>query len=95
MVIGYVPIYSKNGQRGYFDYCGCIFPEGIGNDDTIPFNNEDVANVLFKGYKSPEFNNFSELVKKQVKTLQLPRLSMVSHDTEDPVKKLLKERGMA
>ncbi len=34
-----------------FDYCGCMYPEGIIRSDTIcVFNHSEIKKVLFKGY---------------------------------------------
>ena len=36
-----------------WDYVACMYPEGnIGDEYTIFFDNEDIANVLFKGFQT-------------------------------------------
>ncbi|HEO6893275.1 TPA: DUF4176 domain-containing protein, partial [Streptococcus agalactiae] len=40
----------NEGQLGYFDYSGCIFPISIVGNETYFFNLEDIDKVLFEGY---------------------------------------------
>lgn len=46
-----------------FDYLGCLYPEGIINADmNFLFNNEDINEIVHKGYSDDEDENFkSEL----------------------------------
>ncbi|KLL41162.1 hypothetical protein WA03_00370 [Streptococcus agalactiae] len=45
-----VYIHDNEGQLGYFDYSGCIFPISIVGNETYFFNLEDIDKVLFEGY---------------------------------------------
>ena len=46
-----------------FDYLGCLYPEGIINADmNFLFNNQDINEIVHKGYSDEEDENFkSEL----------------------------------
>ena len=48
----------------FYDYVGFPYPEGFINKETnLLFNNEDISEVLYTGYKDEYF----ALVEKQVK----------------------------
>lgn len=38
----------------YFDYAGCIYPEGLIMDQMMYFNHEDIAKEVFCGYSDEE-----------------------------------------
>lgn len=47
-----------------YDYIGVLWPEGnIGEDTQFLFNQTDVDEVLFKGYDTPEREEFLEELK--------------------------------
>ncbi|EPU19824.1 hypothetical protein SAG0135_00015 [Streptococcus agalactiae LMG 14609] len=50
MITSRFPLYDNEGQLGYFDYSGCIFPISIVGNETYFFNLEDIDKVLFEGY---------------------------------------------
>lgn len=99
MITAYAPIYKFNDKEGYFDYRGCIFPVGVGAYKPVHFNTEDIDKVLFKGYESGEFSKFNDTLNARMKDLGLPKLKIDDtnqpDEEQDPLKKLLKERGMA
>ena len=35
---------------GFFDYGGCLYPQGIVGDQIMYFNHSDIAKVVFEGY---------------------------------------------
>lgn len=38
----------------YFDYGGCIYPEGLTGDQILYFNHKDIAKVIHEGYKDDD-----------------------------------------
>ncbi|MGN0384149.1 MAG: DUF4176 domain-containing protein [Eubacterium sp.] len=48
----------------YFDYGGCLYPEGVVNDQIMYFNHEDIDKVLFEGYS----NEYDRRLKKNLST---------------------------
>ena len=50
MITGF-SVSSPDYPNHLFDYCGCMYPEGIIRSDTIcVFNHSEIKKVLFKGY---------------------------------------------
>ena len=50
---------KPNDLDVYFDYLGCIYPEGmISEHDNYVFNNEQISEVCYKGLVDDEENNF-------------------------------------
>lgn len=70
MINGYTPVESKNKDRVY-DYCGCIYPEGvISTDQTILFDHNDIEEVLTLGFVCEEQEKLNqklhELLSKEM-----------------------------
>lgn len=58
MIIGY---YMKTPEKPdkIYDYCGCVFPEGVLRSDvTCVFNHDQIKEVCFIGFKNEESNTF-------------------------------------
>lgn len=43
-------------EQSFFDYGGCMYPEGLVGDQVMYFNNEDIDQVVFEGYHDDENN---------------------------------------
>ncbi|MGG5341620.1 DUF4176 domain-containing protein [Enterococcus sp. AZ192] len=54
MITSRFPLYNNEGDIGYFDYAGCFYPQGQFNEGNYFFNQEDIKEILFKGYESPQ-----------------------------------------
>lgn len=68
MIIGYLQV---TGDKKTFDYAGVIWPEGaLSSDKTLLFNQEDISQIFFDGYKNDEqkifFEKINELLKSNV-----------------------------
>ena len=50
MIISRAIAMKLDGKNVYFEYGGCTYPEGLLGDAVAYFNNEDVAEVLVRGY---------------------------------------------
>lgn len=67
MITGFLAQDKKKNNRTY-DYCGCLFPEGIiSSNRMLIFNHEDIKNVLSLGYSDSEWLSYEETLKKYVK----------------------------
>lgn len=42
---------EDTGEDVYFDYMGAAYPEGIDPDNAIFFNQDNIDEVIFKGYE--------------------------------------------
>lgn len=63
MVTGIKPM-LKNEPDKVYDYIGVTYPEGfIGGDSNFLFNEEDINDIIFRGYDNPERTEFIELIE--------------------------------
>ncbi|MBE6001691.1 MAG: DUF4176 domain-containing protein [Eubacteriales bacterium] len=76
MIIGRVPLMNNNGLIGYFDYAGCLIPEGLNGQQSFFFNHEDVDQVYQRGYEGPEEDEYLRQYEKAMETVQYPRLHL-------------------
>ena len=51
MIVGYLPV---GDDDKVFDYCGCVFPEGIMENCYCLFDEENIRKVYFEGCKNKE-----------------------------------------
>ncbi|MDR2896650.1 MAG: DUF4176 domain-containing protein [Propionibacteriaceae bacterium] len=42
------------GETRVFDYGGCVYPEGLVGDQLGYFNHEDIARVVFEGFRDED-----------------------------------------
>ena len=50
MITGYSQIDLEKKDKMY-DYCGCLYPEGMMDDTKLLFNREDIKEIYFEGYR--------------------------------------------
>lgn len=91
MIIGYCMRTPEKPNKLY-DYCGCIFPEGVLRSDvTCVFNHNQIKEICFSGYQNEESNKFIDRVvalttqeekAKQEPTQSEPRFQIESLETE-------------
>jgi len=54
-----------------YDYIGVLYPEGsLGNGTNILFNHDNIEEVIFKGYESPERDDFIALLNETYEKLK-------------------------
>lgn len=41
---------------GFFDYGGCVYPQGIIGDHILYFNHKDIVKVVFSGYSDQRYS---------------------------------------
>lgn len=89
MVIGYC-MKTPEKPNQIYDYCGCVFPEGVLRSDvTCVFNHEQIKEICFSGFQNDESNKFLDRVltlttqeDKKEETQEEPRFQMESLETE-------------
>ena len=58
-------------QSKTFDYCGCMYPEGVlASDKNLLFNHEQIESVYYMGYMTDEEKTFKTKLNDLIKTLQ-------------------------
>ena len=82
MVIARGSLYNNNGTIGYFDYMACPYPGGYMGGDVFFFNQEDVKEILFRGYHEKMEDQFRALYREQIKKTEYKRLHIVYGDMD-------------
>lgn len=63
MVFGIKQTNDENNQE--YDYIGVLYPEGnLGGDYQYLFNQEDIEEVIFKGFEDDERGTFLDALQK-------------------------------
>ncbi len=71
MINGFCSIPNDNNHKLY-DYCGCIYPEGVIDSNKVClFNKEQIQEVLFKGYENEEEEKFKNELNETIKNIEL------------------------
>ena len=76
MIINRYPLYNNYGVIGYFDYSGCVYPNGSLDNQAYFFNEENIAKVWFKGYIDESEELLQQKFKKETDNINYPRLSL-------------------
>lgn len=67
MIINRGPIIEENDEKRMFDYSGCIYPQGFHAEHTYFFNEENIDEVVFEGYRDSEEDRFLKLYNDALK----------------------------
>lgn len=76
MVLNRAPLYNKGGVIGYFDYSACIYPAGKVEEQVYFFNNENIEEVYFEGYKDEQEDKFQEQYEEKMKDINYPKFTI-------------------
>jgi len=61
MVLNRGTIIDQEGEHTMFDYAGCFYPQGLTPDEIFYFNEENIDEVVFKGYTDNEEERYQKL----------------------------------
>ena len=61
MILNRGPIIEQNGEQTLFDYSGCFYPQGIDPENVFYFNEENIDEVVFEGFKDNDEDRFQKL----------------------------------
>lgn len=66
MITGFC-ITPKDNSNTVFDYCGCLYPEGVISSDQIAlFNHNQIQQVYAIGFSDDEEKKFKEKLKEEI-----------------------------
>lgn len=54
-------VYNNNDQK-YYEYCGCLYPEGFGDSEYYFFNHDEIALTVSRGYE----DDYEKLYRSEV-----------------------------
>ena len=58
-------MYDKNNTQKMYDYCGCLYPEGmISSDQTALFDHDQIEKLYYVGLQDEEEKKFKEQLKE-------------------------------
>lgn len=87
MITGYLPIVMN--EEVFFDYCGCIYPEGYLDSSSMPlFNRDNIDKIIYMGNKDDEevkkyMATINELYLETEKIVKKQELSNTDADIDD------------
>jgi len=64
MILNRGAVVEQIGENVIFDYTGSLYPNGLDPEQVYYFNDEDIDEVVFEGYKDEEEQRFIELYNK-------------------------------
>lgn len=73
MVTSRFPLYNKQGEIGYFDYPGCLYPQGQTSQENFFFNTEDIEKVLFEGFINETEKALQLRIHEEIKNITYPK----------------------
>lgn len=66
MILNRGPFVEQHGEKVFFDYTGALYPSGLDPEEVFYFNETDVDEVVFEGFKDEEEVRFVALYEKWV-----------------------------
>ena len=68
MIIARAIAVNVGDVERYFDYAGCLYPEGLMGDQLIYFNHEDIQKLIFKGFEDDDNEIMLENINRWIET---------------------------
>lgn len=73
MVISRAVSVPQEKEQRYYDYGGCLWPEGLLYDKGFYFNHEGIDEVIFKGFENEEEAHVHALLIEGVSGVDMPK----------------------
>src|SRR5699024_1140606 len=61
MILNRGPMIELDGEKQIFDYEACNYPQGLDVENKFYFNEENIDEVVFKGYSDDDERRFQKL----------------------------------
>jgi hypothetical protein len=69
MIAGYCAYDKANTNKAY-DYCGCLYPEGVISSDQLAlFDNSQIEKIFYYGFSDEEDKNFKKQLVQALNSL--------------------------
>ena len=70
MITGFAPV-DMNDTNTMYDYCACLYPEGIvKSDQNAVFNHDQIDKIYYMGYKDEEELEFKKNLNELLNSVQ-------------------------
>ncbi|MEW9678010.1 DUF4176 domain-containing protein [Lentibacillus sp. L22] len=56
-----LPSGETEGEGIWYDYSGCIYPQGLDPNNVFYFNEENIDKIVFEGFKDDEEEHFQKI----------------------------------
>lgn len=76
MIINRGALYNNEGTIGYFDYSACLYPYGQMEQNVYFFNEEDIAEVFFEGYRDEDEEAFCREYQEKITQAPYPKFKL-------------------
>ncbi|HEM6591335.1 DUF4176 domain-containing protein [Streptococcus suis] len=76
MIVSRFPLYDNQREIGYFDYSGCIYPQGTADNQFYYFNEEDIKTIWFEGYVDGQEEEYRKIARNEVGKITYPRFTL-------------------
>jgi hypothetical protein len=73
MILNRGPIIELDGEQKMFDYSACVYPQGLVADSVLYFNEENIDEVIFEGFKDSDEDRFHSLYKQWLKENEIKK----------------------
>ena len=70
MIVGYKNIDVSNSTISINDYIGVPYPEGFSGNGKTSFDEDNIKQILYKGYENPKFSELVELFDERVDVVE-------------------------
>lgn len=80
MITSRTPLANEGGVLGYFDYGGCLYPDGQIDQKTFFFNEEDIEEICFEGYCDSMEEEYRKKYEQAIKNIKYPKLKVQRND---------------
>ena len=70
MITGFYTV-SADDPNNIYDYCGCMYPEGIiTSEQNLLFNHSQIVKLLYMGYNSDKEKEFKQKLENAVNKIE-------------------------
>ena len=76
MIINRGALFNHEGTVGYFDYSACIYPFGQTEQTVHFFNEEDIDEIYFEGYRDESEKKFCKDYQEKIKQTSYPQFKL-------------------
>lgn len=75
MIVGQGPVFDDDdlGREVYTDYMGIGYPDGFDPDQALFFNDNQIDEVIFRGYEDEEAARYSTVYSQWKKETDIPQ----------------------
>lgn len=73
MIIARALSVMVKGKPYFFDYGGCLYPQGLVGDAVVYFNHSEIARTVYQGYSNDDDKLLVKQIKKAVSESDLER----------------------